>query len=278
MPRGQRVEWTDFEQETLFAAVTDLARQQPGISLVKAMQMAQVSIHDARRRRKITSISNIPIGLRNRFIQVGLLARDWEKQLRRVRKDVAAPQEDPRDARIRDLEAEVTKLREELRDAEVEVRELRNRPTPTQLIQTFIADTLALALQKSRAVPGPGLTPVAAAFAAAARPHKHEEQRPQPRDIVFLGVPLDRRPYYERIFNGRARLRFWVEGHSLATLQDYAKRADMTFIRQDVIEAQSVDAVRAVTDKFQRVAGPEPRMSEEADSWLKRAATQQQAA
>lgn len=276
MPKGKRVEWSEFEQDTLYSAVVAVLKRDPRLTLIKAMQASQIALQDEKRRRNINAIANFPAPLRNRFITAGLLSKDWEKTRRRRETTPSGP--DPKDQRIEELEAEVNRLAEELRAARIQVAQLEAEPGAMETIQNFIAETAALAMQKLRAVPGGA--PMSFTPNAAVRPPKHD---PKPRTgsdtrppiLLLVGLGREEIAPYERKFNGRAYFRYWSDG-KLHTLAEILRRAEFTFIRNEPPLSQpTLDTIRGITDKFQNVVAVPHRMEEEIENYLARRARAQ---
>lgn len=164
----KRIEWTEFEQSTVYSATVDLLKDRKAelpistskarLVFLQAVRDAQVALPENRRRKYILAVENITGDLRQRFIDNGILPRDLESlKVRRGKAKEAQVEEvrDPRDDRIVELTGQIDDAQRLLGEKDGLIETLRGRivvlesqPTPLALMQNFIADTIALAFQK----------------------------------------------------------------------------------------------------------------------------------
>lgn len=268
MGRG-RIIWTGFEEDTLFTAVKDLMTKDKKLTIIKAMQQAQIAL-TASRRRTVNAITNIPHALRERFIVNELLDKNWESSRRQKRPE--GP--DPKEERIREMQGELDTTGAKLADAQKEIERLLLRPEPMVVIQNWIAETLALALQKGRELPGVRMTPNQV---VPQSPRHHPEPRKEPDyfrpNLLIIGLDATGREEAKKRFEGKAVIRSWWEGPdaSLNTLKELIDRADFTFVCMRTSSPATIGAVRdQLGEKAQRVPGGLERVMDEVSAYLVR--------
>lgn len=165
MPRRPRVDWTDFEQAQVYAATVDLLKAKKiatpvepgknGALFMSVLREAQVVLPE-KRRRPLANVDALPTSspLAKRFVENQIIPKDYYQVYRRRANKKASPADEPQvDPRILELETlnqqyveQITSLGQRLADAETKLHAYARQPTPMQLIQRFVADTLAMAL------------------------------------------------------------------------------------------------------------------------------------
>lgn len=166
---GKRVDWTAYEQGQVYAATVDLLKNRkvslpvepPGKEFLQAIRDAQVSLPE-NRRRPFASIDSLTGDLAKRFVDNGIIRKDHHESYRRgwnkKQKNAEAPEVDPRDTRIEELQHEVTgnnqyiqELHGRISSLEAELEYWKNQPGPMDFIQQWVAQTLSLAMQGAEA-------------------------------------------------------------------------------------------------------------------------------
>jgi hypothetical protein len=161
----KRIDWTTYENAQVYAATMDLLAKrkvalpvsdpQSGKLFMQAIRDAQVVITE-NRRRALTSIDAVSGELRKRFQDNGVLPQhiDCLRRGYKKRADREQQVEDPKDVRIRELEAQVKVLEEENQALEDEqddftdrIKELEARPDAMQVVQQWCSKMLADALR-----------------------------------------------------------------------------------------------------------------------------------
>lgn len=146
---GKRVDWTEHEQDELYTASVSLFKENPKMRFLEGVRMAQIVLQPGR-KRTLSTISNIPKPLRDRFVLNGFLSKDWEKMGRRVKR---VP--DTTVSRVSELE-ETIKLRDqEIEALKTKIESLMARPAADQVVQAWIARTISLALIEANAANKP---------------------------------------------------------------------------------------------------------------------------
>lgn len=170
MPRGKRVDWTDYEQSQVYSAAVEMLKQRKvqlpisnsagRVAFLKVMRECQVVLPDNRRRPHINSLENISGDLATRFITNNVLTKDFKNLKKGSDKKLKEQAPDPQALRIQELEAEVAgnkqyiqEREDRITELEARIVELQSQPTPMQLIQKFVADTLAMALTQANRHP-----------------------------------------------------------------------------------------------------------------------------
>lgn len=164
MSRKAKIIWTVTEQADWYAAFIaalkerDVAFPVTQSDLKKIMEAAReaLKVLKVERRRDITSIDSIRGDLAERLIGNGIFPRNYLTELRRPGSKAAAGatgKEDPQARRIAELEEHVKALEDERDGLLLEkgdfierIAVLDRRPTATESIQLFVAETLAMAL------------------------------------------------------------------------------------------------------------------------------------
>lgn len=162
MARSPKIIWNVTEEADWYAAFLEGLKERkvptpvgPG-HLKEVMEAAREALKVLRveRRRSITSIDAIRGELGKRLVGNNIFPRNYLDVLRRgAAKKAIEPEIDPNLQRISELEAEITKhtsyieeLENRLETAQGRINELENQPTPMQLLQRAVAETLAMAL------------------------------------------------------------------------------------------------------------------------------------
>jgi len=257
----KRVQWTEYEQDTLFSSIKDVFAKKPKLGLLEIAKLAQVALPTDRRRGYLNAIGNMPEYLRKKLIEANILATDWELKGRGSRSKPV----DPNEARINQLADErdqALKLAVEhetvAKAARAEIAQLhtqlRSQPTEAEVIKKFIVDILAEVATRGRAI-GSTLEPVPTPLPQPLPKHNPEPvqaERPKLPSILVVGGKTEQFQKIEKEFNGRAKFRHWRDGN-YSMLEDQAKTSDIVYCMMGDVDHQAVSHVAHATDKFQRV-------------------------
>ena len=170
MAESKRIFWTDYEQSEVYRVFTELVEQKKikdrpvpnsysrdGSLVMSLLRQAQLVLPE-NRRRSLANIEALTPELGERLALHGYFPKNWRtfyKKKIEQRKEAAA-EVDPQAKLIQELQARVAELEQRIKDSE-EQREglsqalvnLRNQPTFGEQLQSWIADTLALALTRA---------------------------------------------------------------------------------------------------------------------------------
>ena len=163
-----RVDWNLTEQSDWYAAFLEALKKRKVEFPVRQSDLKDVmeSAREAllvlkvERRRPIASIDSIRGDYAKRLVDNGVFPRNYLEVLRRQKKtDTDEPEELSEDAkRIAELENELaekdnqlTEASDQLAAATTRLEEFATQPTPAQLLQRFVAETLAMALDMHEA-------------------------------------------------------------------------------------------------------------------------------
>lgn len=284
----KRVDWTDFEQAQVYSAVVDLLKAKKiatpvepgknGALFMNVMREAQVVLPD-KRRRPLANVDALPPAtpLAKRFMDNGIIPKDYYfSYRRRATKKAGVPEEapDPRDQEIVDLRNQLDAAQTGIREFQAlaeqlrgRVLELENQPSPMQVMQRAIAETLAMALQMHEDRKKPDFMrpepPVERrkeelpAFEIERRKSGGVPEQPAtprlPKILIAGGVSPEKIQAVTKPFEGKVRFTTWRD-ESYDMLEARAKGADMTFALMGAISHDAVAIIMRSTRFYQRVA------------------------
>lgn len=189
---GKRVVWTEHELDELYSAAASFFKEKPNMKFLAGVRMAQVVLQPGR-KRTLTTISNIPKPLLDRFILNNFLPKDWEKMGRRVKR---VP--DQTVDRAKELEVILLQRDQEIAALKTAVENLLARPGTTEVLQIWIARTISLALIEANSANKPeAQTPLRAMEAKIKEPiPDFERQRRKDPTGFAVGLSTKAKPKF----------------------------------------------------------------------------------
>ena len=246
MSRTNKIIWTVTEQADFYSAFIEELKEAGVEFPVKASDLSKtmaaartaMKVIKVERRREMTSIDSIRGDLAKRLIDNGVFPRDYLESLRKKRaKD--EPQPDPRDVRIKELEAEIetaekynVALIEEKRALQERIAVLENQPSPVDLVKSFFADIIAEGLAKRAVMDKP-----AGVYGPVKKPEGPlpDFERARRRGDVPDGKPQPKKKV--------ALIGGWSDDHAVV-VREFGEKLDLRLIKGD----DSADKVRALGD------------------------------
>lgn len=245
---GQRIQWNFEEIAKLAAAAIPVVKAQPGLVLHKVILSIQDDVLPPHRRRTLPNIGALPASLR--------------AELTRHRQQ-GSPSSIEATA-LAQIQAQLESRQSELEKAQVEIKSLRAHiltlelapkpPTALEAIQHFIADTLAEAMAKSRAIPGgPPSSPLKPPPPLTKHnPEVQSPPRPRLPKVLICGLKPEQRLPLEAHFKGRLHLSWWMDD-SYVLLKSNAKNCDIAFLMMGAVSHDAVALASRDAAQIQRV-------------------------
>ena len=258
MPKIQRIRWSQQEINVIVEAAAQRMQSDPSLLAWEAVRLVQKDMLPRERQRDVLGAKWVTEGM-----TIAIIARAEDIRHAKDKVDVreyhkVIEERDSLRRQVSELMSGMSSLREQVQFYEAQPK----APTAMEVMAQFVADIVRRAREPEAQVTA---SPVAVQVRHNPEPKGEEDDR-APKIVVVGLLPRQQNELSEAI-NGKARLKFWKDG-SLPQLESMARNADRTFLAVDWIDHKAENAVRAVTEHFEKFKGGAPRAKTAIEDWL----------